>query len=47
MSKNKLIIGLVILSIIDVFIPIPITGFLLIYGILEKPAWFQEILRII
>lgn len=44
MKKNKkLIIYLSIISLLDMVIPIPFTALMLIYVILEKPAWFKEL----
>ena len=40
--KSKLLIYLVILAIFDMVIPIPFTAILLIYVLLNKPAWFRE-----
>lgn len=42
-SKNDLIIWLGILAVLDVIIPIPLTGLVLIYGVLQRPAWFTDI----
>jgi putative effector of murein hydrolase LrgA (UPF0299 family) len=43
--KTKTLIGLVIFSIIDMVIPIPILGIVLIYAVLQKPPWFLEMVR--
>jgi len=43
--KTKSLIFLVILGIIDVVIPIPILGVTLIYVVLQRPAWFTNIVR--
>ncbi len=42
-STNNLFLYLIILTILDMFIPIPFTGILLIYVLLEKPVWFKEL----
>jgi len=44
---SKLLISLILLGIIDVIIPIPIVGVILIYVILKKPPWFREMVRAI
>jgi len=43
--KTKSLIFLVILGIIDVVIPIPILGVILIYVLLQRPPWFRNIVR--
>ena len=43
--KNQVLVGLIILSIMDAVIPIPFTALLLIYVILQKPAWFTNMVR--
>jgi len=42
-STNKVLPYLIILTILDTFIPIPFTGILLIYVLLEKPVWFRDL----
>lgn len=42
-TRTKLIIYLSILALIDMIIPIPFTALMLIYVILEKPAWFRDL----
>ena len=42
---TKLLIGLILFGLIDMVIPIPLLAFTLIYVILEKPAWFSEMVR--
>ena len=39
-TTTKIMIYLCILAIFDAIIPIPFTTLLLIYVVLEKPAWF-------
>ena len=43
--KTKSLTFLVILGIIDVVIPIPILGVILIYVVLQKPPWFTNVVR--
>ena len=47
--RTKSILVLILLGIVDVVIPIPIIGLMLIYVIVQKPSWFialvQEIYR--
>ena len=42
---TKLLVGLVFLGIIDIMIPLPITGIILIYALLQKPRWFIELVE--
>jgi len=48
--RTKAIFVLILLGIVDVVIPIPIIGLMLIYVIVQKPCWFldlaQEIYRL-
>ncbi len=39
----KLLIYLIILAVLDTVIPIPFTTILLIYVVVEKPAWFKKL----
>ena len=41
--KTKSLIVLIILCIIDVVIPIPILGVILIYIVLQRPPWFTDV----
>ncbi len=43
--KNKCLISLIVLGIIDVVIPVPIVGILLIYVLLQRPPWFSEMVK--
>ncbi len=40
--KTKIILYLSLLALVDTIIPIPFTALILIYVILEKPAWFRN-----
>ena len=43
--KSKTLIFLIILGIIDVVIPVPITGVILIYVVIQKPPWFADLVN--
>ena len=43
--KTKSLIILIILGIIDVVIPIPILGLILMYLVLQRPPWFTNVVR--
>jgi len=40
--KTKYLCLLAVLSAVDVVIPIPILGLILIYVVLELPPWFKD-----
>ena len=40
--KTKIFIFLIVLALVDIVIPIPFTSILLIYILVEKPAWFRQ-----
>ena len=40
--KAKMLLFLILLGIVDMVIPIPIIGLILIYVIIEKPARFMD-----
>lgn len=42
-KKTKIMIYLTILALLDMIIPIPFTALMLMYVILEKPAWFKNV----
>ena len=44
-TKTRTILWLVLLGIVDMVIPIPIIGLILIYVIIEKPAWFMDLAK--
>ena len=41
--RTQFLIYLVGLSIVDIVIPIPIVGLILIFVILQKPPWFKQL----
>lgn len=43
--KTRALIVLIVLSIVDAVIPIPIVGIVLIFVFLQKPPWFQKLVR--
>lgn len=44
-KQTKLVLILVALCLIDLVIPIPILGLMLVYVVLEKPVWFRDLVR--
>lgn len=43
--QTKCLAALISLSIVDVVIPIPILGLVLIYVLLQRPRWFMDTVR--
>lgn len=43
--KTISLITLTLLALVDVVIPIPVIGLVLIYAILQKPVWFMGIVQ--
>jgi hypothetical protein len=43
--RNKTILILILLGLIDIAIPIPIIGLILIYVVIQKPIWFQDLVK--
>jgi hypothetical protein len=43
--KTQSLIGLIVLSIVDAIIPIPVVGLILILVILQRPPWFQRLVQ--
>jgi hypothetical protein len=43
--RTKSILVLIVLGMVDVVVPIPIIGLMLIYVIVQKPSWFLELAK--
>ena len=43
--KTQFLFGLIVLSIVDAIIPIPVVGLTLILVILQRPPWFQRLVQ--
>jgi len=43
--KNRCLITLVALGVVDAVIPLPIIGVILVYVVLEKPPWFLNLVQ--
>jgi len=43
--RTKSIFVLILLGMVDVVIPIPIIGLMLIYAIIQKPPWFIDLVK--
>ena len=44
-AKTQILVTLIALSIVDVVFPIPIVALILIYVVLQRPAWFMDRVR--
>ena len=44
-TKAKCILALIVLGLFDMIIPVPITAVVLVYVLLERPAWFMNAVR--
>jgi len=42
-TGTKIVIVLIVLGILDMIIPVPILGIVLIYVVLQKPLWFRVV----
>ncbi len=42
-TKTKTLISLLLLCLVDTVIPLPITGGILIYVLLQRPPWFKNV----
>jgi len=40
---TKIVLFLILLGIIDMVIPVPILGLILIYVVAQKPPWFADV----
>ena len=42
-TMTKILIFLIVLCLVDVVIPVPILGLILIYVVIQRPSWFMEL----
>ena len=42
-TKIKTLIFLIVLCLVDVVIPVPILGLILIYALFRRPSWFKDV----
>ena len=40
--QTQLLIYLILLAVVDTFIPVPFSALLLIYVLYQKPTWFRD-----
>jgi hypothetical protein len=43
-TKTKTLIALLLLSMVDTVIPLPIIGVILIYVLLQRPPWVRNVI---
>ena len=41
--RYKVLIGLILLCAVDVVVPLPVVGGILIYVVVQKPPWFVSL----
>lgn len=41
--RNKTLLSLILLCVVDVLIPLPITGLVLVYVVVQRPPWFVDL----
>jgi hypothetical protein len=41
--RNKTLLALILLCVVDVLIPLPITGLVLVYVVVQRPPWFVDL----
>ena len=41
--RNKALLSLILLCVVDVVIPLPITGLVLVYVVVQRPPWFVDL----
>lgn len=44
-AKTQVLLYLIVLSVSDILIPLPITAMLLIMVLYRKPQWFRDLVR--
>ena len=44
-TRTKVLIGLIVLSLVDMVIPLPVLGIILIHVLLNRPPWFENLVR--
>ena len=42
-TRTKILIALVFLAVVDTVIPLPITAGILLYALVERSAWFRDL----
>lgn len=41
--RNKTLLALILLCVVDVVIPLPIAGLVLVYVVVQRPPWFVDL----
>ncbi len=44
-TRTKLAAALSLVCVADLVIPVPILGFIMLYVVLDRPAWFPKLMR--
>ncbi len=44
-TKSKILIYLILLSVVDLIVPFPITAVILMYVLFNRPIWFEKYVK--
>ena len=44
-TKTKTLIVLIVLSLVDMIIPLPILGMILLSVVIQRPPWFMDVAK--
>ncbi len=44
-TKTKTLIVLIVLSLVDTLIPVPILGMILLSVVIQRPPWFMNVVK--
>ena len=44
-TSSSCLVWLILMSLVDAIVPLPILGAILIVVVLRKPSWFREMVR--
>ena len=44
-TKTKTLIVLIVLSLVDMIIPVPILGMILLSVVIQRPPWFMDVVK--
>ena len=44
-TKTKTLIVLIVLSLVDMIIPVPILGMILLSVVIQRPPWFMNVVK--
>lgn len=44
-TKSKILISLILLAVVDLIVPVPITAVILLYVLFTRPNWFEKYVK--